>query len=64
MKYRTIVADPPWEYPEGFALGPGHGELEIRPLPYQSLSWNEIRRLPMETFADGDCRLFLWTTNR
>ena len=64
MKYRTIVADPPWEYPEGFALGPGHGELEVRPLPYPAMSYTEVKTLPIESFADTDCRLFLWTTNR
>lgn len=42
MKYRTIVADPPWEYPEGFALGPGHGKLEVRPLPYGSMTVEDI----------------------
>jgi N6-adenosine-specific RNA methylase IME4 len=63
-RYRTIVVDPPWDYPEGFALGPGHGELEIRPLPYPSLSIEEIAALPVAGFADRSCRLFLWTTNR
>lgn len=63
-KYRTIVADPPWEYPEGFALGPGHGVLEVRPLPYPSMTLDEICELPVHEWADNDCRLFLWTTNR
>jgi N6-adenosine-specific RNA methylase IME4 len=64
VKYRTIVADPPWDYPEGFALGPGHGTLEIRPLPYEAMSVDAICELPIHTLADDDCRLFLWTTNR
>lgn len=64
MKYRTIVADPPWAYPEGFALGPGHGVLEVRPLPYQAMSVEDICELSVSDFAERDCRLFLWTTNR
>ena len=64
MSYRTIVADPPWDYPEGFALGPGHGELEQRPLPYSSMSVEEICELPVSALAAPDCRVFLWTTNR
>jgi N6-adenosine-specific RNA methylase IME4 len=64
VKYGTIVADPPWEYPEGFALGPGHGVLEVRPLPYASMSIEDICELPVPTLAATDCRLFLWTTNR
>lgn len=62
--YRTIVADPPWPYPEGFALGPGHGVLEVRPLPYSSMPLEDIEALPVADLADRDCRLFLWTTNR
>lgn len=64
MKYATIVADPPWDYPEGFALGPGHGVLEIRPLPYKAMPVEDICELPVHTLASDDCRLFLWTTNR
>ncbi|CAB4173811.1 IME4 Transcriptional activator, adenine-specific DNA methyltransferase [uncultured Caudovirales phage] len=62
--YRTIVADPPWEYNEGFALGPGHGTLEVRPLPYSSMTVEDICDIPVHTWAARDCRLFLWTTNR
>lgn len=64
VKYRTIVCDPPWEYPEGFALGPGHGTLVVRPLPYPSMTLDAICELPVYSLAEQDCRLFLWTTNR
>jgi len=62
--YSTIVADPPWAYDEGFAVGPGHGVLIQRPLPYSSMSVGDIGALPVESLAAKDCRLFLWTTNR
>jgi N6-adenosine-specific RNA methylase IME4 len=61
--YATIVADPPWHY-DGFALGPGHGMLVTRPLPYSSMTLDEIAALPVGDLADADARLFLWTTNR
>jgi N6-adenosine-specific RNA methylase IME4 len=64
MRYATIVADPPWEYPEGFALGPGHGTLEVRPLPYPSMTLDDICELPVHDWAEKDSRVFLWTTNR
>jgi N6-adenosine-specific RNA methylase IME4 len=66
MSYRTIVADPPWEYADGcVALGPGHGVLRAaQPLPYESMSLDEIRALPVPDLAAGDARLFMWTTNR
>jgi N6-adenosine-specific RNA methylase IME4 len=62
--YRTIVADPPWEYDEGFAVGPGHGTLIQRPLPYSSMSLFDILCLPVAVLAGRDSRLFMWTTNR
>ena len=61
--YSTIVADPPWAYDDGFALGPGHGRLVQKPLPYSSMALDEIEALPVGDLA-GDSRLFLWTTNR
>jgi N6-adenosine-specific RNA methylase IME4 len=70
QKFRCIVADPPWPYPEGFALGTGHpergdkGGVDIRPLPYPSMTLDEIKSLPVSNLSDRDCRLFLWTTNR
>jgi len=77
VKYRTIVADPPWAYPEGFAgiRGPCTKE-EVRsgwrdrvamvrpPLQYSSLSLEQIAALNVGDMAYRDCRLFLWTTQR
>jgi N6-adenosine-specific RNA methylase IME4 len=73
VKYRTIVADPPWDYPEGFswfgASGFDHhvvpGTRVDRGLPYGALSLDAIRSLPVLSLADpSGCRLFLWTTNK
>jgi N6-adenosine-specific RNA methylase IME4 len=73
-KYRTIVADPPWEYPEGFASGHGRtvkkgketysGKVQTEALPYPSMTLGEIAALPVADMAAPYCRLFLWTTNR
>lgn len=67
--YRTIVADPPWAYPEGFPTqsrtpGSWSGAVETRPLPYSALSVEDIRSLSVRDLADSDARLFLWVTNR
>lgn len=69
MKYRTIVADPPWPYPEGFATrsrtpGKWQGPVTHYDLPYPSMTLAEIITLPVPDLADKDCRLFLWVTNR
>ena len=65
MKYRTIVADPPWDYEEGFAIRQGHrGPVTVKPLPYPAMKVADIAALPVEDLAARDCRVFLWTTNR
>jgi N6-adenosine-specific RNA methylase IME4 len=70
VKYRTIVADPPWPYPEGFArnkggrYGDGTNGSEIVPLPYQSMTLTEIHALPVGALSLEDAWLYLWTTNR
>jgi N6-adenosine-specific RNA methylase IME4 len=64
MTYRTIVADPPWAYDEGFAYKDGD-EFHQQALPYGSMELEEILALPIRALADPKgCALFLWTTNR
>ena len=75
--FRCIVADPPWDYPEGFATQSRDArrtaegikckwvaEIKAKPLPYPSMTLEEIRALPVREMAAPDCRLWLWTTNR
>ncbi len=66
MKYRTIVADPPWDYSDGFipSYTPSTGRVAVLPLPYAMMDVEDIARLPVADLADVDCRAFLWTTNR
>lgn len=63
MLCKTIVADPPWQY-EGFVSYHGGTRRVEKPLPYKALTVEEIASLPVESLADKDCNLFLWTTNR
>lgn len=67
--FRCIVADPPWEYPEGFPTqsrtpGKWSGPIETNPLPYPSMTVEQIMALPVARMAAQHCRLWLWTTNR
>jgi N6-adenosine-specific RNA methylase IME4 len=69
MVYRTIVADPPWPYPEGFGIGriPKGTTHDKRrsSLPYPSMSVEDICGLPVKQLADqSGCHVYLWTTNR
>ena len=72
LKYRTIVADPPWQERRGTLATPGllkgwHNHppaLASRPLAYDLMSVAEIANLPVGALAEGDAHLYLWTTNR
>jgi N6-adenosine-specific RNA methylase IME4 len=65
-RYRTIVADPPWEYHDPFGgFNAGAERCSRRPLPYAGMPLESIKALPIATFADpAGANLFLWTTNR
>ena len=55
-KYRTIVIDPPWDH-EGMSIA-ARGRPE-----YAVMSLAELEALPVATWADDECHLYLWTTN-
>lgn len=78
-RYRTIVADPPWEQGAtgvrfGVGLPPtssrGKGSRwEARPaetidLPYETMPLDAIRDLPVADLAESNAHLYLWTTQR
>jgi N6-adenosine-specific RNA methylase IME4 len=58
-RYRTVVADPPWEYPGGF-----NGFGTRQPLPYASMSLDEIRAIPVADMLEREGYLYIWTTNK
>lgn len=71
MKYRTIVADPPWPYPSPGGAGPSR---TYRPNSHESaLAGPSSRRrygaLSIQALCDlappmaDDAHLYLWTTN-
>lgn len=66
--YTTVVADPPWQYDEGWApFGPtsrGGDRPARRPLPYSSMDVGEIAALDVTELVGTDAHLYLWTTNR
>lgn len=71
MKYRTIVADPPWPY-GGRMSGTLHGRnsakpklsMRLAPLPYSTMSLEAIGALPVASMAALDAHMYLWTTQR
>jgi len=68
-RYRTIVADPPWDYSRDaslrFAWREGKPSGEGKPiLSYATMSSAEVAALPVRRMADDDAHLYLWTTQR
>lgn len=65
MSYRTIVADPPWDYGVDHDRWVNGNTSISRPaIPYSPMSLDAIKALQIGDVAAHDCRLFLWTTNR
>jgi N6-adenosine-specific RNA methylase IME4 len=65
VSYRTILADPPWSYDEGFAFKKSDGTIEHQSLPYPSMTLEEIAAMPVGDLVSNDgAWLWLWTTNR
>jgi N6-adenosine-specific RNA methylase IME4 len=74
VKYRTIVADPPWHY-ESWPGQMGTNGVYVRggvldkhyrkAITYPTMSIEEIVALPVQTLANPNgCHLYVWTTNR
>jgi len=61
-KYRTIVADPPWEQKNMNKWK--RRENTNSSLPYSTMSINEIKALPVQDLTEEDCMCYIWTTNQ
>lgn len=69
MKYSTILADPPWQYG---SWGKGSAKsalaqqynIESNPMPYKTMTVQEIKDLPVRILAAENCDLYLWTTQK
>ena len=60
-KYQIIYADPPWECKRGPDWGSGGPS---KPLPYPTLSVEEIKALHVKEILKKDCHLYLWAINK
>lgn len=62
--FRTIVADPPWQLTTGPNSFGSPGQKGNEALPYEQMSVERIKALPVIEHAADDAHLYLWTTNR
>lgn len=59
-KYRTIYADPPWQFQNRTGkVAPEHKRLTR----YDTLKLEDIMKLPVTEAADEKCHLYLWVPN-
>lgn len=69
-RYRTIVADPPWDYGIDHKRWPSsptrtHDQAIVHSaIPYEPMTVDAICALPVSDLASADARLFLWATSR
>jgi N6-adenosine-specific RNA methylase IME4 len=61
-RYRTIVADPPWQITMN--MGVGGRRARATTVPYPMMPLADIEALPVGGLADDDCHLYLWSTRR
>ena len=59
-KFRTILADPPWQFNNRTGkVAPEHKRLNR----YPTLSLEDIKKIPVQTAAAERCHLYLWVPN-
>ena len=72
-KYKTIVVDPPWKYgkwgkasdiPLARKKFPNGQYKEDFDLPYNFMTIEEIKNLPVDNISGENCELYLWTTQK
>lgn len=59
-KYRTIYADPPWQFANRTGkMAPEHKRLNR----YSTMKLSDIKKLPVSDVSDDRCHLYLWVPN-
>ena len=59
-KYQTIYADPPWQFQNRTGkVAPEHKRLTR----YETMSVEEIKKLPVSSIAESKSHLYLWVPN-
>lgn len=59
-KFKTILADPPWQFQNRTGkVAPEHKRLNR----YPTMNLEEIKRLPVQEVADENSHLYLWVPN-
>ena len=60
-KYNIIYADPPWQYKTYSKKGQTKATGSMLP-HYNTMTIEEIKKLPIDEISDNECILFMWVT--
>lgn len=68
-RYKTIVIDPPWNGYGDWRSGSERALVKKLqgvhiPMPYSTMTIDEIKALPVKNIADDNCELYLWVTQK
>jgi N6-adenosine-specific RNA methylase IME4 len=63
VKYRTIVADPPWRYRWTKGITTKGFHPSTAEAQYPTMSLDEIAALDFSSVIDRDAHLYMWVTN-
>ena len=65
MKYKTIVADPPWRYSTSGVRteNPNGGSSKMVSGHYDTMTIREMCEINVSEMADDNAHLYLWVTN-
>lgn len=61
-KYNIIYADPAWSYNDKCQMVGGHGQINGADHFYQTMSVDDICKLPVKNICEDNCILFMWVT--
>jgi len=63
-KYKIIYADPPWDYHTAWKRenSDSAGIWGLANNHYQTIEFEQLKKLPINNIADADCFLFMWAT--
>ena len=61
MRYRTIVADPPWRYTKNPPPKTGSGASAEH--QYPTMTTDDMALLDVASLAEDDAHLYMWVTN-
>ena len=59
-KYNIIYADPPWQFGSKAYQDGNRKMLKLNTSQYNTMTIDEIKRLPVKDITEKDCACFLW----